>query len=86
MKLSQLIAVPFVVALFSVPSDASAQTGLTVRFGTRLGPDIGVYAYSPERNGDWQRNYRKWSPVTLYDINGRYYRHYVEGSRAVAVY
>lgn len=86
MKRSTFIAVPFVVALFAVPSHANAQMGLTVRFGTRLGPDVGVYAYSAERNGDWQNNYRRWSPVTLYDVNGRYYRNSVEGSRAVVVY
>ena len=86
MKLSKLIAVPFAVAMIALPSHASAQVNLTVRFGTRLGPDIGVFAYSPERNGDWQHNYRKWTPVTLYDVNGHYYRNSVSGSRAVVVY
>src|SRR5476651_502427 len=86
MKLGKLIAVPFVVALFAVPSHASAQVNLTVRFGTRLGPDVGVFAYSQERNGGWQDNYRKWTPVTLYDVNGHYYRNSVTGSRAVVVY
>jgi len=86
MKIGKLIAVPFVVALFAVPSHASAQVNLSVRFGTRLGPDVGVFAYSAERNGDWQNNYRKWTPITLYDVNGHYYRNSVAGSRAVVVY
>ncbi len=86
MKLSKLIAVPFVVALIASPSQASAQVNLTVRFGTRLGPDIGVFAYSQARNGEWRDNYRKWTPVTLYDVNGRYYRNSVRGARAVVVY
>ena len=86
MKLSQLIAVPFVVALIASPTQASAQVNLSVRFGTRLGPDVGVFAYSQDRHGDWHNNYRRWTPVTLYDVNGRYYRNAVPGSRAVVVY
>jgi hypothetical protein len=86
MKIGKLIAVPFVVALFAVPSHASAQVNLSVRFGTRLGPDVSVFAYSPERHGDWRANYRKWTPITLYDINGHYYRNSVPGARAVAMY
>jgi hypothetical protein len=80
------MALPLLAAMAVLPSRASAQVNLSVRFGTRLGPDIGVFAYSPERMGDWHQNYRKWTPVTLYDINGRYYRNSVSGSRAVSVY
>jgi hypothetical protein len=86
MKIAKWLAVPFAIALVALPARAPAQVNLTVRFGTRLGPDVGVFAYSPERNGDWHANYRKWTPVTLYDVNGRYYRNSVNGSRAVIVY
>ena len=86
MRIANLLAVPLIVALIAIPSRAPAQVNLSVRFGTRLGPDIGVFAYSQERMGDWRANYRKWTPITLYDVNGHYYRNSVEGSRAVIVY
>jgi hypothetical protein len=86
MRIAQLVAATLVTASLVLPARAPAQVNLSVRFGTRLGPDIGVFAYSPERNGDWHTNLRKWTPVTLYDVNGHYYRHSVDGSRAVAVY
>jgi hypothetical protein len=86
MRIVKLMALPLLAAMAVMPTRASAQVNLSVRFGTRLGPDIGVFAYSSERMGDWHQNYRKWTPVTLYDINGRYYRNSVSGSRAVAVY
>jgi hypothetical protein len=86
MNIAKWITVPLAVAMVALPARAPAQVNLTVRFGTRLGPDIGVFAYAPERNGDWHDNYRKWTPVTLYDVNGHYYRNSVEGSRAVVVY
>ncbi len=86
MRLKYLCCLPLMAALVAVPSSAQAQVQLKVQFGTRLGPEIGVYAYSQERQGDWRRNYNKWTPVTLYDVNGHYYRTNVRGSRAVAVY
>src|ERR1019366_3188412 len=86
MRIAKLMAATLIAASIVLPARAPAQVNLTVRFGTRLGPDVGVFAYSPERNGDWHDNYRKWTPVTLYDVNGRYYRNSVEGSRAVVVY
>jgi hypothetical protein len=86
MRIAHLLAATIVSASLVLPARAPAQVNLTVRFGTRLGPDIGVFAYSPERNGDWHANYRKWTPVTLYDVNGHYYRNSVNGSRAVVVY
>jgi hypothetical protein len=86
MRLKSLFSLPLVAALVALPSSVPAQVQLNVQFGTRLGPEIGVYAYSQERQGDWRRNYNKWTPVTLYDVNGHYYRTNVRGSRAVAVY
>lgn len=86
MRIVKLMALPLLAAMAVLPTRASAQLNLTVRFGTRLGPDIGVFAYSQEHMGDWRQNYRRWTPVTLYDVNGRYYQHSVRGSRAVSVY
>jgi hypothetical protein len=80
------MTVPLLGALIALPTRAPAQMNISVRFGTRLGPEIGLLAYSPQRYGDWHTNYRKWTPVTLYDINGHYYRNSVRGARAVQVY
>jgi hypothetical protein len=86
MRIPRLMAATLAAVLMAVPAMASAQVNISVKFGTRLGPEIGVFAYAPERAGDWHQNYRKWTPVTLYDVNGHYYRTRVEGSRAVMVY
>jgi hypothetical protein len=81
-----LAAMPFAIAVVALPARASAQVNISVKFGARLGPEIGVVAYAPERHGDWHANYRRWTPVVLYDVNGHYYRHQVEGARSVMVY
>lgn len=73
-------------ALVALPERAPAQVGINVQFGTALGPEIGVFAYSPERYGPWASSYQNWTPVTLYDINGRYYRRSVRGARPVQMY
>jgi hypothetical protein len=86
MRIVKLLALPLFGALVALPARAPAQVSISVAFGTRLGPEIGVFAYSPERQGDWRANYRRWTPVTLYDINGRYYRNSVRGARPVVVY
>ena len=86
MRIGALLTVPLLAGLIALPTGASAQMNISVRFGARLGPEIGVFAYSPQRHGDWQTNYRRWTPVTLYDVNGHYYRNSVSGSRAVQVY
>ncbi len=86
MRISRMMGAALAAALMGTPALASAQVDISVKFGTRLGPEIGVVAYAPERHGDWHANYRKWTPIVLYDVNGRYYRSQVEGSRAVMVY
>src|SRR5439155_4119871 len=70
MRITTFLTVPLLAVLI-VPARASAQTTINVSFGTALGPEIGVVAYSPERVGDWRKNYRQWKPVTLYDEIGR---------------
>jgi hypothetical protein len=86
MRIVHLLAVPFLAALIVAPTAASAQARISISFGARLGPDINVSAYSSERLGDWRMNYRRWTPVRLYDVNGRYYLNNVRGSRPVLVY
>ena len=86
MRITALMTLPLLGAAIGLPTSASAQVNISVAFGTRLGPEIGVYSYAPERLGDWRANYRQWRPVTLYDINGRYYRSQVRGARPVLVY
>ena len=86
MRNKMLLIAPLFGALIALPARAPAQLHVSVQFGTRLGPEIGVFAYDQQRLGDWRTNYRRWSPVTLYDVNGHYYRTNVRGSRAVTVY
>jgi hypothetical protein len=86
MRIGFLLTLPLLGTLIALPTSGSAQTSITVRFGTRLGPEIPLTYYAPERLGPWKHSYRKWTPVTLYDVNGRYYRNEVRGARPVLVY
>ena len=86
MRIANLMTVTLVAAALALPARVPAQVNITVRFGTGLGPEVDVFAYAPERLGDWHASYRQWTPVTLYDVNGHYYRKSVSGSRAVVVY
>lgn len=47
---------------------------------------VEVRDYSSRNHGQWKKEYRKWRPVTLYWVNGRYYERQVRGARAVSVY
>ena len=85
MRITALLTVPLVAALIALPTSAPAQT-IRVSFGARLGPEVNLSAYSSARMGEWRDNYRHWTPVTLYDVNGRYYRNSVRGARPVQVY
>jgi hypothetical protein len=86
MRIATLVTIPLLVlgAQIALPARAPAQ--VSVRIGARLGPEISLSTYSPDRYGDWRTNYRRWRPVTLYDVNGHYYQHSVRGARAVQVY
>ncbi len=86
MRIKLLLVAPLVGAFITLPANASAQVQIGVTFGARLGPEIGVFAYDQQRMGDWRNSYRRWTPVTLYDVNGHYYRTNVRGSRPVLVY
>ncbi len=86
MRITPRLMLPLAGLLIVLPARAPAQAALSVHFGARLGPEIGVAAYSAQREGNWQTSYRRWTPVALYDVNGHYYRHPVAGARAVDVY
>jgi len=88
MRITSLLALPLlagVTGLVASPSTAPAQQ-ISISFGTRLGPEIRVYSYSQERLGEWRSNYRHWTPVTLYDVNGRYFPKNGPGARQVTMY
>jgi hypothetical protein len=51
-----------------------------------LGPGVDLYEYSSQDYGDWHANYRQWTPVVVYEVNGRYYPNNVRGARQVQVY
>lgn len=86
MRITTLLAVPLLAGVIALPTRGSAQATISVTFGARLGPEIGVFAYAPERYGDWQDHYQQWRPVTVYDINGRFYLNAVSGARPVQLY
>ena len=87
MRISTLVTLPLLGALLALPAPSVAQSeGVRVTFGTRLGPEIYLSAYSADRFGDWRTSYTRWTPVTLYDVNGHYYRYQVRGARPVLVY
>ena len=69
-----------------LPANAPAQVNVSVAIGTRLGPAIGLFAYSSSRYGAWRTAYVRWTPVIVYEYQGRYYPRSVRGARAVAVY
>jgi hypothetical protein len=52
----------------------------------RLGDEIVVWAYSPARAGAWRRTYRLWTPITVYEYQGRYYPNRIPGTRPVELY
>jgi hypothetical protein len=47
---------------------------------------VDIYDYSPDYYGDWRYNYRSWSPVVVYEYDGRYYPRGFRGAREVEVY
>ena len=46
MRITALLTVPLLAALIALPTGAPAQTRISVSFGTRLGPEINLSAYS----------------------------------------
>lgn len=48
--------------------------------------EVIVVPYDAHRFGDWSRNERKWSRITLYVLNGRFFERPWGNARAVEVY
>jgi hypothetical protein len=90
MRIALRITLPALAALSIMAMPASAQVSATVRIGDppprAWGHEVVVAPYVSERYGDWHTSYRKWQPVTLYVMNGRYFARNVRGSRPVMVY
>ncbi|HYV95930.1 MAG TPA: hypothetical protein VE967_00595 [Gemmatimonadaceae bacterium] len=84
MRFAKLLTLALLAAPGVVPVSVPAQ--ITITFGARLGPEVGLHAYSVQRMGDWRQSYRQWTPVTVYDVNGHFYLRNVRGSRPVLVY
>ena len=86
MRISKLLSLLLVGAVVALPGRARAQVDISVTLSKQLGPEISLFAYSQTAHGDWRTTYKQWTPVTIYDVNGHYYRKSVKGSRAVVVY
>ncbi len=86
MRKATLMTAALMGALVALPRTAPAQVKVSVAVGAQLGPDIGIFAYSAPRYGNWRVAYVKWTPVIVYAYRGHYYPHPVRGARAVEVY
>jgi hypothetical protein len=86
MRLSTLLAAGFAGASLALASPARAQVSIGISVYAPLGPALRVYAYSPEREGEWRDDYMRWSPVVVYEDDGHYYRRRGRGARPVVVY
>jgi len=82
MRLSHCAGLSLVALLALGTPRAQAQISANVRVGRA----VSVNVYSPQRYGEWRTSYREWQPVTLYYMDGRYYRRYVRGAHPVMVY
>ena len=71
-----------VVLSACAPSYASVGYGPDY-YGPRV---VEIYDYSPDYYGDWRYNYRRWSPVVIYEYGGRYYPNRFRGARPLQVY
>ena len=86
MRKTWLMAAALVAMMAVLPANAPAQVRVSVAVGTKLGPEIGLFAYSSRSYGNWRTAYVNWTPVIVYEYRGRYYPRFVRGARAVAVY
>jgi hypothetical protein len=77
MRITTLLAVPLLAALIALPTGAKAQVSGSISIGARTGTELRISAYSPQQHGQWQTSYRRWTPVTVYEYNGHYYRNQV---------
>ncbi|MBI1810009.1 MAG: hypothetical protein HYR75_08950 [Gemmatimonadetes bacterium] len=82
MRIARIVAALLLGSGLALPARAPAQSAPILR----LGPELSLYAYSPETQGDWRTSLRQWTPVTVYDVDGRYYRKAKKGARPIVVY
>jgi len=85
MRIAKLSILPLLGALALVPNRSQAQISIQLGAQARA-REVRVYGYSRDQDGDWRTNYRRWQPVTLYTLDGRYYDRAVRGARAIQVY
>ena len=86
MRATHIFAAGLIGSLAVLPAGASAQVLVRITLGAQLGPPVPVFAYSAARYGPWREHYRRWTPVVLYELDGRYYRHRDRDARPVEVY
>jgi hypothetical protein len=86
MRLSNTLSILLLGASIALPVRAPAQVNIGINLSRQLGPEISIFFYSQPDYGDWRVAYRQWTPITIYDFNGRYYRRSVKGARPVVVY
>ena len=86
MRATHVITAALIGACIVWPAEASAQVSVSISLGAQLGPPVPVFAYSAERYGPWRADWPRWTPIVLYEADGRYYRRRARGARAVEVY
>lgn len=86
MRAMQIIAAGLAGALLLRPAAAQSQVSVSITVGAQLGPPVPVYVYSAERYGPWREDWDRWTPVVLFEQDGRFYRRHARGMRAVEVY
>jgi hypothetical protein len=97
MRVTTFASLPLLAALAVSPASAqiSARIHIDIPIGDhrpvvvhRAPPprEIVVVPYDARRFGDWRRNERRWSHITLYVSGGRYYEQPWRDARAVTVY
>jgi hypothetical protein len=52
LRIPTSLTLPLLAALAALPARAPAPVTISVQLGTRLGPEIPIFAYTPERLGD----------------------------------
>lgn len=89
MRISRLAILPALALVSLSANRGEAQVSATIQIGQpqrSWGREVPVYNYAPETYGPWQTSYRRWTPVTVYYVNGHYYPNRVRGSRSVVLY
>jgi len=80
------LLIPMLGATMLVAACGPSYSRRGVVVTAEVGPGIDLYGYSVDRDGDWRTGYRGWTPVVVYEVDGRYYSTNVRGARQVQVY